>query len=353
MSTETISAAASAEATERSRTVPGGLALSWRQFLYWYTFFYRTWRGTVLSAILGPVMYLTAMGVGIGTLITHGLPGGVNYLSFIAPGVLAATAMQNGIFEGSFTVLGSVKWAGNYWAAVNTPQRRRIMFGTAMQGLARTAGMSALLLRHGRLRHDALALGDPRSPVALLTGAVFLFPMMAYSITLENDQPLMVVFRFVMTPLFLFSGTFFPWQQLPAWMHPIAFATPLWHGVELCRELTLGTVTASTAAIHLELPARRADRGHRAGPPQLHPPPLPRPLTWRRRHDLVRAATPGGAPRPRRLRHPPLAAPGGAFTRRSERRVPKAPGTGAPPGVAARTRSCRRLQVSGRGRGGG
>jgi lipooligosaccharide transport system permease protein len=253
MSAETISAAESAAATERSRTVPGGLALSWRQFLYWYTFFYRTWRGTVLSAILGPVMYLTAMGVGIGTLITHGLPGGVSYLSFIAPGVLAATAMQNGIFEGSFTVLGSVKWAGNYWAAVNTPQRPQdIMFGTAMQGLARTAGMSVVFFA------AMVGFGTTHSlwailalPVALLTGAVFLFPMMAYSITLENDQPLMVVFRFVMTPLFLFSGTFFPWQQLPAWMHPIAFATPLWHGVELCRELTLGTVTASSAAIHL------------------------------------------------------------------------------------------------------
>ncbi|HTJ66503.1 MAG TPA: ABC transporter permease [Actinospica sp.] len=253
MTAETLSATASAAATERSRRVPNGFALSWRQFLYWYTFFYRTWRGTVLSAIIGPVMYLTAMGVGIGTLVHRGLPPGVNYLSFIAPGVLAATAMQNGIFEGSFTVLGSIKWAGNYWAAVNTPQRPQdIMFGTALQGLARTATMSVVffgaMVGFGTTHSlwSVLAL-----PVALLTGAVFLFPMMAFSITLDSDQPLMVVFRFVMTPLFLFSGTFFPWQQLPVWMHPIAFATPLWNGVELCRELTLGTVDAASAAIHL------------------------------------------------------------------------------------------------------
>ena len=253
MAVDSLSRTADAAATERSRQVPGGLALSWRQFLYWYTFFHRTWRGTVLTAVLGPVMYLTAMGVGIGSLITHSLPGGVNYLSFIAPGVLAATAMQNGIFEGSFTVLGSVKWAGNYWAAVNSPQRPQdVMFGTAMQGLARTFMLSAVFFG------SMVAFGTTHSawavlalPVSLLTGAVFLFPMMAYSITLENDQPLMVVFRFVMTPLFLFSGTFFPWQQLPGWMHPIAFATPLWHGVELCRELTLGTVDAGSAAIHL------------------------------------------------------------------------------------------------------
>jgi lipooligosaccharide transport system permease protein len=75
--------------------------------------------------------------------------------------------------------------------------------------------------------------------------------MMAFTVTVDGDQPINVVFRFVMTPLFLFSGTFFPWQQLPGWMHPVAFATPLWHGVELTRELTLGTVDAGSALIDL------------------------------------------------------------------------------------------------------
>jgi lipooligosaccharide transport system permease protein len=258
MSTETLSPetlAAEAAAIERSRHVPNGLVLSWRQFLFWFTFFHRTWRGTVLSAILGPVMYLTAMGVGIGTLVDqgHDLPGGANYLSFIAPGVLAATAMQNGIFEGGFPVLGSLKWNGNYWAAVATPQRPQdVMLGTAMQGMARTVGLSVVffcaMLGFGTVHS---AWGVLALPVALLTGAVFLFAMMSFSVTLDSDQPLNVVFRFVMTPLFLFSGTFFPWQQLPGWMQPVAFATPLWHGVELCRELTLGTVDAGSALIHL------------------------------------------------------------------------------------------------------
>ena len=127
--------------------VPGGLVLSLRQARYWLTFFRRTWRGTVASAVLGPVMYLTAMGVGIGTLVDQNrtLPGGVSYLSFIAPGVLAASAMQGGIFEGAFPVLGSLKWFGNYWAAINTPQRPQdVMFGTAIQGVARIAILSAV-----------------------------------------------------------------------------------------------------------------------------------------------------------------------------------------------------------------
>jgi len=244
-----------AAATERSRRVPGGLVLSWRQFRFWLTLFRRTWRGTVLSAILGPVMYLTAMGVGIGTLIdqNHSLPGGVGYLSFIAPGVLAVTAMQNGIFEGSFVVLGSLKWNGNYWAAVNTPQRPEdVMLGTAMQGLMRIFCLALVffcsMAGFGTV-HSAWGL--LALPVVLLTGAVFLFAMMAFSVTLDTDQGLNLVFRFVMTPLSLFSGTFFPLQQLPGWMQPIAFATPLWHGVALSRELTLGTVDAGSALIHV------------------------------------------------------------------------------------------------------
>jgi lipooligosaccharide transport system permease protein len=234
---------------------PSGLVLSLRQARYWVTFFRRTWRGTLLSAVLGPVMYLTAMGVGIGTLVdqNHNLPGGADYLSFIAPGVLAATAMQNGIFEGAFPVLGSLKWFGNYWAALNTPQRPQdIMFGTALQGAARISILSAVFFAamagFGTMHSGWAVLA---LPAAILTGVAFLFPMMAFSITLENDQPLHVVFRFVMTPLFLFSGTFFPWQQLPGWMHPVAFATPLWHGVELCRELTLGTADPGSVLLHL------------------------------------------------------------------------------------------------------
>ena len=253
MSTQTLSS--DAAATERARRVPGGLVLSWRQFRFWVTFFRRTWRGTVLSAILGPVMYLTAMGVGIGSLIgqNHGLPAGVDYLSFIAPGVLVATAMQAAVFEGGFPVLGSLKWAGNYWAAVATPQRPQdVMLGTALSVLARILLLCAVffgsMAGFGTV-HSAWGL--LALPVALLTGAVFLFAMMAYTVTLDSDQPINVVIRFVMTPLFLFSGTFFPWQQLPGWMHPVAFATPLWHGVELSRELTLGTVDAGSALIHV------------------------------------------------------------------------------------------------------
>lgn len=231
---------------------PGSLA--YRQFRYWVTYSRRTWRGTVLSAVFGPAFYLTAMGLGLGTLVdrNHNLPGGVSYLSFVAPGVLAATAMQTAFGEGTYPVPGSVKWFGNYWAAVNTPQRPEdVAAGHAALALLRITGVTGVFFAF------AAAFGTVHSglgvlawPAAVLTGAAFLLPIMAYVITLDSDLHLNTLFRFVMTPLFLFSGTFFPWQQLPQWAHPVAYATPLWHGVELCRELTLGTATWGAALVH-------------------------------------------------------------------------------------------------------
>jgi len=104
----------------------------------------------------------------------------------------------------------------------------------------------------------AAALGAVQSvwaiaalPVAVLTGMAFTAPIEAWAITRNRDTSFAVIFRFGMIPLFLFSGTFFPITQLPAWLRPIAYATPLWHGVALCRALTLGAVTLGGALINV------------------------------------------------------------------------------------------------------
>jgi lipooligosaccharide transport system permease protein len=251
----TLETPAAGAAAPRPVVAPGAGRLAYRQFRYWVTYSRRTWRGTALSAIAGPALYLTAMGIGLGTLVDkgHGLPGGVRYLDFVAPGVLAANAMQNAFGEATYPVLGSVKWFGNYWAAVNTPQRPQdVVAGHALLALLRNAAVTgiffAFMAGFGTLHSP---LGLLAWPAAVLTGAAFMLPIMAYVITLDSDLALNTLFRFVMTPLFLFSGTFFPWRQLPQWAHPLAFATPLWHGVELCRSLTLGTATWAGSLVHV------------------------------------------------------------------------------------------------------
>ena len=229
--------------------------LPYRQFTFWLTWQRRTFKGTVLSSILGPLFYLTAMGLGLGALVDkqHTLPGGGTFLVFVAPGVLAATAMQTAFADSTYPVLGSVKWVGNYWAAISTPQRPQdVLRGHALFNLMRITMITGIFLA------IMTAFGAVTSwegilawPVAVLTGMAFTLPIMAYVITLTSETPLSNLFRFIMTPLFLFSGTFFPWRQLPHWAYPIAYATPLWHGTELCRALTTGTATWASAAIHI------------------------------------------------------------------------------------------------------
>ena len=86
--------------------------------------------------------------------------------------------------------------------------------------------------------HSPLAL--LALPAAVLTGMAFAAPISAFAAGQENDTGFITIYRFGLIPLFLFSGTFFPVSRLPGWLEPLAYVTPLYHGVSLCRALTLG-----------------------------------------------------------------------------------------------------------------
>jgi lipooligosaccharide transport system permease protein len=227
-----------------------------REFRYWLTNYRRTWRGSIYTSFLSPVLYLGAMGLGLGKLVdAHGTGrlGGVSYLAFLAPGLLAAAAMQAGIEESTYPVLGSVKWRGTYYAAVASPLRPAdILHGHLLFTTMRLAMNSAIFLvvmaAFGAITSPWVLAA---LPVAVLTGIAFAAPVEAWAITVTKDTSFALLFRFGMIPLFLFSGTFFPVTQLPAWIRPLAYATPLWHGVALCRSLSLGTATLGGALVHV------------------------------------------------------------------------------------------------------
>lgn len=227
-----------------------------RQLRFWLTDYRRTWRGSIYSSVLSPVLYLTAMGIGMGSLIdAHGTAslGGVSYLSFIAPGLMAAAAMQSAITESSYPVFGSVKWLKTYQAASSTPLRPAdLLHGHLLFTTLRLLMNSMIFLA------VVAAFGAARSlwvlaavPAAVLTGLAFAAPMEAYAVACSKDTSFALIFRFGVIPLFLFSGTFFPVTSLPAAIRPLAYITPLWHGVALCRSLSLGTATPAACAIHI------------------------------------------------------------------------------------------------------
>jgi lipooligosaccharide transport system permease protein len=227
-----------------------------RGFRYWLTNYRRTWRGSIYTSLASPVLYLGAMGLGLGKLVdAHGTGrlGGVSYLAFLAPGLLAAAAMQSGIEEATYPVLGSVKWRGTYFAAAASPLRPADIFHghllfTAMRLAMNSAIFLVVMAAFGAITSPWVLAA---LPVAVLTGIAFAAPVEAWAITVTRDTSFALVFRFGMIPLFLFSGTFFPVTQLPAWIRPLAYATPLWHGVALCRSLSLGTATLGGTLVHV------------------------------------------------------------------------------------------------------
>ena len=85
----------------------------------------------------------------------------------------------------------------------------------------------------------------------MLIGTAFSMPIAAIAATLEDERSFVTIFRFLIVPMFLFSGSFFPVEQLPLAFELLAYVTPIWHGVELCRMLTLGDVDLVAALGHL------------------------------------------------------------------------------------------------------
>jgi len=233
-----------------------GAVFAVRELRFWLTNYRRTWRGSIYSSLLNPLLFLGAMGLGLGTLVNKNgdaAIGGVKYLVFLAPGLLAATAMTTAVGESTYPVLASVKWLKTYQAASASPLRPADIFHGHMMFVALRLTMNCAIFLA-----VAAALGAVQSwwaiaalPVAVLTGMAFNTTIEAWAITRNRDTSFAVIFRFGLIPLFLFSGTFFPITQLPAWLQPIAYATPLWHGVALCRALTLGTATLGGALINV------------------------------------------------------------------------------------------------------
>ena len=249
---------------------PSGWSLAGRQLRFWLTNYRRTWRGSIYSSVLNPVLFLGAIGLGLGTLVNaHGSArlGGVSYLAFLAPGLLAAAAMETAVGECTYPVYGSVKWNKTYQAAVASPLRPVDIFhGHVLFVTLRLAMNCAIFLA------VAAAFGAIRSawmiaalPVAVLTGLAFATPIEAWAVTRTRDTSFTMIFRFGMIPLFLFSGTFFPITQLPSWLQPVAYLTPLWHGVSLCRALNLGTADLGQVAIDVGYLAALAAAGLLAG----------------------------------------------------------------------------------------
>jgi lipooligosaccharide transport system permease protein len=206
----------------------------------------RVWRGSVLSSFVLPLLFLLGMGLSVGAYddARGALPA--DYLDYIAPGLLASTALQVAVGESTWPVFGAFSWVRTYHAMRATPLRvSDILAGhvafVQFRVLLAALGFLVVMVLFGAVQSWwAVAV----LPVCLLVGLAITFPVFAYSASISNDGMFAVLLRFGVIPMTLFAGVFFPVDSLPLVPRWLAYASPLWHGVELCRAATVGIGTA-------------------------------------------------------------------------------------------------------------
>ena len=206
----------------------------------------RNWRGSLFSNFAQPVLFLLAMGVGLGTYVDNGgsnATGGVSYLQFLAPALLVSSVMQGAAGEGTFPVLAGFRWVRRYHAMYATPLTPyAIAFGqlawNATHALMVGTIFAVVIVLFGAAATPGILWSVP---IGVLTGIAFSAPIAAYMTSQRDTTAWNNIWRFGITPLFLFSGTFFPIERLPDVIRPLAWLLPLWHGVDLARALALGT----------------------------------------------------------------------------------------------------------------
>ena len=232
-------------------TAPGRGAL--HVFAYHLVGYRRTWWGTAFSSFLLPLIYLAGIGLGVGGYVDRGHHLGVDYLSFLAPGVLAATGLSIAVDESMYRVYSQFAWDRTYEAMLNTPLRvvdmllGQLAF-VVFRALVAVAVFLVVMSAFGTV-HSAWALGV--LPTAALLALACAAPTFAFTATQHSDSGFPVLMRFGVIPMQLFSGVFFPISQLPGAVQALAWLSPLWHGVEVCRSLTLGTPRALPILGHL------------------------------------------------------------------------------------------------------
>ncbi len=231
--------------------------LAVRQLDYWATVYRRTWKGTVVSSFVNPLLYVLARGVLLGGFIPGDparLEGAPTYPAFIAPGLLAAQSMQTAVGETTYPVMSMVKWQKVYYGMQATPLRPvdlvNAHLGFIVFRLAMTSAVFAAVLAPFDVYHSLLgAVGAWL--VAVLVGLAIGLPVYAFAAGAPNESSFALVFRLGVIPQFLFSGAFFPISNLSPVLEAIARLTPLYQGVDLARMLTLGTLDAGPALVHL------------------------------------------------------------------------------------------------------
>jgi lipooligosaccharide transport system permease protein len=230
---------------------PEVMAARARRWGWWYYVEYwlrgsKAWAVSLLSyMVVTPLLYLVALGLGLGSLVDQGAGSvdGVSYLVFVGPALLVSTVVMSVSGELTYPVMGGFKWDRIYFgphATPVTPEQIAVgHLGGVMIRFVVQAGIFWGLL----VAFDAAPSGWSwlSVPIAVLTAAAFGAPLQAFAASLDDEgYQFAFVQRFVVMPMFLFAGTFFPLAVMPVALQWIGWISPVWHGTQLARQATYG-----------------------------------------------------------------------------------------------------------------
>lgn len=229
----------------------------------------------IVGGVGSPLLYLLGLGLGLAAVIpvsvADGAAGPVSYVTFVAPALLVTATIGVASEEFTYPVMGGFKWRKTFFGIAATPvSPPQIVSGLVIAVVGRMLFVSvayyALMVVFGAVPQPGLGMLSILA--GLLAGLAFGLPLLAYASSIREDKgQFALVQRFIFTPLFLFSGTFYPLDTLPVWLHPIGWLSPVWHGAQLGRWATYGAPTPGwLLAVHaLALVAIAAVAGYLAG----------------------------------------------------------------------------------------
>ncbi|WP_335985924.1 ABC transporter permease [Glycomyces sp. MUSA5-2] len=250
-----MTTATAAAETTVDREAPTALTGAWRAFTLQLALFKHVWHGTVFTSVLLPILYMVSIGIGVGAYIDPASLGGLDYAAFIAPGLICSVAVMMLGNDMVFPVFGGyADWGGGYLAQRATPLRPvdilngHLAYAVLFRPFTNCTIVAVVMAFFGVYTSWWAAFAVI---AAALVSAAMAPWMHAWASTLKNDSNLNMIFRFAVMPISLFSGVFFPADQMPVFLQPLVWISPLWHGTELARAATADVVPALPPYAHI------------------------------------------------------------------------------------------------------
>lgn len=245
-----------------SPATTAGPATAWTYRVRVWEYLMRQWRpyffAGLVEAVGGPILYLVVLGLGMGSLVnrngTEAL-GGMRYVDFIAPALLCAAALQIAFSECAFATFGRIKWQRTLWGITASPVTPAAAADAHVMFVSTRLAFSAALYYVVLLAFGVAGgpMGVLMIPIAVLAAMSVGTWLIALSATINDDGPVVfnLVLRFGVIPASLFSASFFPLEQLPWAVRPLAWLSPLWHGNELARDTVTGALPLWQVVMHV------------------------------------------------------------------------------------------------------